>query len=328
MESYRLSPSASRALASTRAAPGSADPKDARTCGEETSGILPADLSAYLRRFVADEPAAACLVRALPIDDGKVGLTPQHWREVTSERPTLGIERVLASCAAVLGKPFTWRTLQAGRMIQDILPIRGEEVAQSGHGSGALLEFHTEDGFHPDRCDYLLLLGMRNHDRIPTFLACIEEVRLEPAHRDVLFEPRFHILPDPEHIRQLSRDNPGHPELRKALRMRDFPPAVSVLFGERADPYLRIDYPFMRPVGHDRLAQVALDALMVELYRVKQDVVIGQGDLLVVDNYRAVHGRASFHARYDGRDRWLKRMIVRRTRPRRRGGRDLSRREG
>ncbi|KOV84203.1 hypothetical protein ADL01_08735 [Streptomyces sp. NRRL WC-3618] len=29
-----------------------------------------------------------------------------------------------------------------------------------------------------------------------------------------------------------------------------------------------------------------------------------------IDNYRAVHGRASFQARYDGTDRWLKRVSI------------------
>ncbi len=34
------------------------------------------------------------------------------------------------------------------------------------------------------------------------------------------------------------------------------------------------------------------------------------GDLLIIDNYRAVNGRKPFQARYDGRDRWLKRIGV------------------
>ena len=34
------------------------------------------------------------------------------------------------------------------------------------------------------------------------------------------------------------------------------------------------------------------------------------GDLLVVDNRRAVHGRSEFRARFDGTDRWLQRTFV------------------
>lgn len=326
MENYRLEPALAHSL--RRAAcvtPVGADPREAadnyRSMGlGERTDWLPSGARAHLRAFLSGDTAGASLIRGLPIDDGAIGETPAHWGGIARCRPTIAAERYLASFATVLGEPFTWQTLQAGRMIQDILPIRGDEAAQSGHGSGALLEFHTEDGFHPNRCDYLLLLGMRNHDRVPTFIASIQDVSLDPSYWDVLFEPRFHILPDDEHIKQLGRDNPNHPELREVLEMRDTPPAVSVLFGVRADPYLRIDYPFMRPVRRDWLAHAALDALMAELYRVKRDIVVEQGDLLVVDNYRAVHGRASFQTRYDGRDRWLKRMIVRRTLPRRGAG--------
>jgi hypothetical protein len=38
------------------------------------------------------------------------------------------------------------------------------------------------------------------------------------------------------------------------------------------------------------------------------DVVLRPGDVLVVDNLRAVHGRRSFQARFDGNDRWLRRV--------------------
>lgn len=73
----------------------------------------------------------------------------------------------------------------------------------------------------------------------------------------------------------------------------------------------------MRIAGQDRAAEQALDRLMAGLESVQQDMVIGPGTLLVLDNYLAVHGRRAFHARYDGTDRWLKRLTV--TRNLRRG---------
>jgi L-asparagine oxygenase len=38
--------------------------------------------------------------------------------------------------------------------------------------------------------------------------------------------------------------------------------------------------------------------------------VLTTGDLLVVDNLLAVHGRSPFAARFDGSDRWLQRAFV------------------
>lgn len=40
-------------------------------------------------------------------------------------------------------------------------------------------------------------------------------------------------------------------------------------------------------------------------------VSLAPGEVLVVDNDLAVHGRVPFRARYDGSDRWLKRASVR-----------------
>ncbi|MFC7584421.1 TauD/TfdA family dioxygenase [Nonomuraea antimicrobica] len=77
----------------------------------------------------------------------------------------------------------------------------------------------------------------------------------------------------------------------------------------------------VRPVSADRPAvhalrpgdveaERALDALDAALQRAEQDVVVGPGTLLVVDNHLAVHGRKPFEVRYDGTDRWLKKLTV------------------
>jgi alpha-ketoglutarate-dependent taurine dioxygenase len=62
-------------------------------------------------------------------------------------------------------------------------------------------------------------------------------------------------------------------------------------------------------------AQAALDALHRAVKLSTKQVVLEAGDLLVVDNERAVHGRTPFVPRYDGTDRWLKRALVVRALP-------------
>jgi len=271
---------------------------------------LPAGLRRFLERVRRTESCAAGVVRGFPVDHSMIGPTPPHWAASNGSDSTLDGELFLALCSMALGEPFTWATLQYGRIVQNILPIAGDEKRQNGHGSEALLEFHTEDSFHPERCDYLLLLGLRNNDRVPTTVASIRDVVLSPADREILAQPRFYILPDDEHIRQLQLHDPDHPALGQALRMRDRPQPVAVLFGNPDRPYIRIDRPFMHCGENDVAAERALDRLMTELERVKRDIVIEAGELLIVDNYAAVHGRRAFRSRYDGTDRWLKKMTV------------------
>lgn len=289
-----------------------ADPAEPRFYDENQNldRLLPSGLWEFLTAYRRSESAAVCLVHGLAVDDAAIGRTPTHWSADVHNSDIALQEYFLAMCGTALGDPYTWPTLQMGRMIQNLLPIRGDELRQSGYGSEALLEFHTEDGFHPGRCDYLLLFGTRNHDKVPTIVASVRDIELSDEDTKALREPMFRIRPDDEHLRQLRDWDPTHPALATVQRMHDDPVPVPVLFGDESRPYLRIDLPFMDCVGKWGPHGRALRALMAELERVQQSVIVEQGSLMVVDNYLAVHGRKSFSARHDGTDRWLKRMIV------------------
>ncbi|MCQ6555760.1 taurine catabolism dioxygenase TauD [Streptomyces sp. C10-9-1] len=312
--SYDLSAGETASLEQLLADPGLAglDPGEVafHDSAWELVARVPTGLRRFLEEFRLNDSAAAFLVRGFGVDDDAVGPTPRTWAEAAASGRTRREELFLGLLGNCLGSVFSWPTLQSGRLIQNVLPIAGEEDQQSGHGSDVLLEWHTEDAFHPYRCDYLALFGVRNHDRVPTTLASIRDVRLSAEARAVLSEPRFYILPDDEHLRQLAAVRPDDPGLLRVREMRDNPEPVAVLFGGSDSPYLRIDPFFMRCVDGDAEAEVALKELVVELERTQQDVVVDAGTLLVVDNYLAVHGRRAFTARYDGTDRWLQKAVV------------------
>jgi Fe(II)/alpha-ketoglutarate-dependent arginine beta-hydroxylase len=283
---------------------------------------VPFGLRHFLEEFRRNDSAAAFVLRGFGVDDVAVGPTPRNWAEAAATGRTRREEFFLALIGKCLGEVFSWPTLQSGRMIQNVLPIAGEEHQQSGHGSDVMLEWHTEDAFHPYRCDYLALFGVRNHDRVPTTLASIRDVSLPDATRKVLSEERFYILPDDEHLQQLAVERPDDPGLMRMREMRNDPQPVAVLFGAPDSPYLRIDPFFMRCVDGDAEAEVALKELVAELERAQQNVVVEAGTLLVVDNYLAVHGRRAFAARYDGTDRWLQKAVITRDLRRSRASRE------
>lgn len=275
------------------------------------SDRLPAGLLSVLEEFRDKEPAEALVVHGFPVEEKNVALTPDHWREGRAVPSTAPHEIMLALCGQVLGEPFTWATLQQGSLVQNILPIAGDEQRQNGYGSDALLEFHTEDAFHPDRCNFLLLFGVRNPDRVATVLSSVCDIELSTEDRRILSEPRYQIRPDTEHIRQLEALWSDHPALSLARRMSESPELTAALFGDPENPYLRIDPPFMDVAKEeDHAARSALDTLVAELERHQKSVALGSGSLLAVNNYLAVHGRKSFTARYDGNDRWLKKLTV------------------
>jgi alpha-ketoglutarate-dependent taurine dioxygenase len=63
-------------------------------------------------------------------------------------------------------------------------------------------------------------------------------------------------------------------------------------------------------IGVDEQADEALRALGDATAACHTSVALEAGDLLIVDNAVAVHGRTPFTARFDGADRWLQRTFV------------------
>lgn len=254
---------------------------------------VPEKLTRFVREFHRNEPAGATLIRGLHIDDGDLGPTPDRYDppEPTAAAETLDFHLVLL--AHLLGEPFGWSNLQGGRLVHNVLPVPGRELEKTGSSSRSTLELHTEDACHPARADYLMLLSLRNDDDVPTVYAPLADAALDRGAAAALERERFDMYSEPDHVPSLGESR-----------------VTSVFFGDPAEPYLAYDGYYLAARDGDDDGRKALQHLTERLEDTAQDVVLEPGDLLILDNYRAVHGRRPFPARYDGRDRWLKRVHV------------------
>ncbi len=280
------------------------------------------ELPRRLREFMVDikygERAGACVVSGFPVDDRAIGRTPPHWSREKQQVPTVREEIGLALFGSLLGDLFGWATQQDGAVIHNIVPIAGHEHEQLGSGSTDLLLWHTEEAFHPLRCDYLGLMCLRNYDKIPTTFASIDMIDLEEDVRQILFQPRFLILPDKSHFVAYSDANGKeinkNQQLGKAYesinRMNETPDKMPLLYGDPASPYMAVDLVYMQAPEDDKEAQYALNRLIAVIDAKITDIVLEPGECCFIDNFRAVHGRKPFLARYDGTDRWLKRINI------------------
>ncbi len=275
---------------------------------------LPRRVRAALHELKLREPASGLLVvSGFPVRDEEIGPTPGHWR-LRSPAGTLREEICFLLLGALLGEPVAWSTQQAGHVVHDILPVRGHEGEQLGTGSEQLLWWHTEDAFHPHRGDYIGMMCLRNPDGVATTIATLENVRLDARQLELLFEPHYTIRPDESHLpKHKDPGRGGSEDLETAYsrieEMQQSPDRIAVLFGDPREPYLRLD-PFFMGTCEREDAQSALRALIDALDRELRELVLRPGDICFIDNYRAVHGRKPFQARYDGRDRWLKRLNI------------------
>jgi Fe(II)/alpha-ketoglutarate-dependent arginine beta-hydroxylase len=289
-----------------------------------------------VRRFINDfrllEPVpGVCLISGYPLDQSKLGRTPSHWKDLPKRSPCLEEEIVLMLFGSLLGDIFGWVTQQDGHILHEVCPIKGHEDEQLGTGSEQLLEWHSEDAFHPYRGDYLGLMCLRNPDRVATTIASVEEVAISPEYRQILFREVFHILPDESHLKKNSAremDTASGEDtvdasviaFRAIDQMASRPKDLAVLFGDSQVPYIRID-PYFMPRPSSPEAQAALDALIRSVDASLSEIVLQPGDFCFLDNYRVVHGRRSFRARFDGADRWLKRINITRDLRKSRSGR-------
>ncbi len=276
---------------------------------------LPRKLRQHLYEFRLREPASAvCLISGLPVSTEKIGPTPKHWRSRPKPSPTHAEEIILVLIASLLGEAIGWATQQDGYLVHDILPIQGHEDEQLGSGSEQLLWWHTEDAFHPLRGDYIGLMCLRNPDSVATTFANLEKLSLSNQDLDMLFAPHFTIRPDESHQVKNRSGNKEVDDLldrsyRKIEQMKSQPEKIALLHGDRSSPYIRIDPYFMDAVP-DPEARAALDNLIAAIEKGLREVVLSPGDLCFIDNFKAVHGRRPFKARYDGNDRWLKRINI------------------
>ncbi|MEY9875791.1 L-asparagine oxygenase [Streptacidiphilus sp. MAP12-33] len=274
----------------------------------DAGAVLPARLLRTLRRFRHDPgPNGALLLRNLPVV-GAVPLPVTPCRPGSVERTPSVAAGVLAAVMAQLGEIIAFRAEKTGALVQNVVPVPGSEASQSNAGS-VLLELHTENAFHPNRPDYVGLVCLRE-DPTGDARLCTSSIRqalplLPPETVGVLWEPRFLTEAPPSF---------GSPD--------GVAPAHALLRGAPEDPDVLVDFAATHPL--DEGAERAMAELREAFVETMDMLALRPGELAVVDNRMAVHGRTSFVPSYDGNDRWLQRVYAhldgRRTRPDRTGG--------
>jgi alpha-ketoglutarate-dependent taurine dioxygenase len=201
----------------------------------------------------------------------------------------------LLTVARCLGQPVGYLPEHGGDIVQNIVPTKGAASTQTSTSSAVELMYHTEAAFHPHRPRYLLLICLRGDPSAATTLSSIHEVarQLPLDVRATLFEPRFRTAADESYV--------GRRPTQLGL-------PIPVLSGNWDTPSMVFDADLM--VGIDDEAERALQALSDAVVACHTSTVLEPGDLLVVDNTIAVHGRTPFTPRFDGTDRWLQRSFV------------------
>jgi L-asparagine oxygenase len=238
------------------------------------------------------------LVRGMPIDE--VPETPTE----TDQPMGIGLPAaaVMSVLVATLGEQYGFQPEREGKIVQDVLPVAGEERIQSSISSDVRLKDHVEMAFSEYRADFVVLACLRpDHDRIAsTTLASGHRALalLDADTVEVLRQQRFKTAVDESFLRSSNYSE------------TIWIGPIAVLAGEKERPRLRVDFAETRSIDDDETAATALLALREAAVSIAIEVLLKTGDVLVVDNRHALHGRTPFRARGDGLDRWLLRTYL------------------
>jgi EmrB/QacA subfamily drug resistance transporter len=255
-----------------------------------------ADFVAALRAFrLSAAHDGVMLLRGVPIDEQLPGTpTSGAFEGAWGELAVSTVAQLMIMNA--LGDVIAYADEKSGHVVQDICPVPGAESRQENTGC-VLLELHTEDAFHPHKPHFLSLLCLRadRERKALTVAASARAVltRLDPGLARILREPLFRI--------RFSSSFVGPTQ-------RVYTSPMSVLSGSVSDPDICVDFHAME--GMTDVAVAALDDLRNHTVDALVGTVLEPGDMLIIDNRRAAHGRSAFSPRFDGEDRWLRRCFA------------------
>jgi len=118
------------------------DPRFLRRVATAAAG-LPLGLREFVEAARLDDcPVFA--VRGFTVDDDALGPTPDHWAN-REEKAGRREDFALVLLASLLGDVYSMEVLPGGQLVNDVIPMLGQESAVTAGSSQQTLEWHTEE---------------------------------------------------------------------------------------------------------------------------------------------------------------------------------------
>lgn len=256
------------------------------------SAELPRNIRYEFSALYPRELVGAIHLIGAPFEDVSLIPTPRPVYETHQQDASFN-DVVHLLFAFLLGQPFTFETIQSGRLISDVSPDPETADAPRSSGYTNTFDYHTDDAFTDLAGDFLCLRCIRNSERIPTLVSCLSDFGLEGPWSLPLFRPEFNVAP-----------NIAHDVDRSSICLRP------VLFGRQEAPYLRINLNISATASANEEAKMAYERLERAVRDNGRAVCLEAGDCLYIDNFRAAHARPSYSPTTDGYPRWYRRVYA------------------
>jgi L-asparagine oxygenase len=238
----------------------------------------------------------------------------QHIGETTV------IAKIQAFFNQLLGEMVAYEAEGEGYLFQDMVPNRSLSNSQTSLGSTVELEIHTEQAFSKWRPDFLSLACLRSDPEAKTHVCHKQDImkKLSGEKRCMLYKPLWTVGIDisfkmNNYFEFIETDLRGPmPIIHKDGIDKD-PIKAEMLekgyyFCDVINDHLVFDQDLMNGITEEA------DNLKKEIIKIyldqRKSYVLKQGDILILDNRRVVHGRSPFQPKFDGNDRFILRSFT------------------
>ncbi len=250
------------------------------------------EISSKIRECVARQGYA--IVSGFPIDESKPETPLKKILDIPSGDSIT--EKTLIYLSSLLGMPHAYEQENSGRYIHNLYPVKGDEMVASGTGSEVDLEFHTEIAFDDNKPDYLLLTAVRSRtdQNVPTTLVNVPEVLAQLSEEEVnLLQEKIYFVRAPYSFSEGD-------DIYYLRPLADFSKGERYYFN------------FNRGVVHCGTpeAKFLFEKLRSLFNEHAFEALLSPGSALIIDNNKMLHGRSLFKPAFDGKDRWLQRLYV------------------
>lgn len=262
--------------------------------------LLPQTIKFTLSEFRKRGSTTGHLLLSFPQAISHVPPTPLNNRMHVGA--TTSLASLQATLNQFLGEMIGYEAEAEGRLFQDMVPNPDLAHTQTSLGSAVELELHVEQAFSKWRPDLVSLACLRGDPVAQTYVFHVQQAlkHLTAAERRLLLDPLWTLGVD------LSFKLHGQSFLEGDVRGPL--PVVHPLPDNDDDVGWVFDQDLMRGITPDA---EDLRLKLVDLYvKHRTAIVLKPGDVLWIDNRRAVHGRSHYIPRFDGTDRFLVRSFV------------------
>ena len=250
------------------------------------------EISSHIRERVARQGYA--IVSGFPVDESKPDTPLTKVLDVPTGNSIT--EKALIYLSSLFGTPHAYEQENSGRYIHNLYPVKGDETIASGTGSEVDLEFHTEIAFDDNKPDYLLLTAVRSRaeQNVPTTLVNVPDVLAQ------LSEEEINLLQEKIYFVRAPYSFSGGDDIYYRRSLADFSNGRSYCFN------------FNRGVVHCGTpeAKALFEKLRGLFNEYASEALLSPGSALIIDNNQMLHGRSLFKPVFDGKDRWLQRLYV------------------